>query len=183
LLGVILTSLDLTPDRPPPDLCGSCTRCLDACPTHAFTAPYQMDATKCIAYLTIELRGSIPEELRPGIGRQVFGCDICQDVCPWNREAPVRQSGEFEPRPRLVNPDLEWLAQLSIEEFRQTFQHSPIKRARFSGLRRNVTIAMANSGDERFLKLLQQLSGDEDPLVAEHARWGLQHLRSLSKTV
>ena len=109
-LGVMLTSFELTPDLPPPDRCGSCTRCLDACPTNAFPAPYQLDATKCISYLTIEKRGSIPDELRPGIGRQVFGCDICQDVCPWNRQAPVTTTPDFEARPGLVNPELDWLA-------------------------------------------------------------------------
>ncbi|MGA2371264.1 MAG: tRNA epoxyqueuosine(34) reductase QueG [Candidatus Korobacteraceae bacterium] len=175
-LGVMLTSLQLTPDLPPPDRCGSCTRCLDACPTNAFPLPYQLDATRCISYLTIELRGSIPEELRPGIGRQVFGCDICQDVCPWNREAPITNTPELEARPELVNPDLEWLAKLSVEEFREIFRGSPVKRARFNGLRRNVAIAMANSGDERFLATLEQLSNDEDAVVVEHARWGLERL-------
>jgi epoxyqueuosine reductase len=125
------------------------------------------------------LRGSIPEELRPGIGRQVFGCDICQDVCPWNRQAPASSVAEFQPRAELVNPDLEWLGHLSQEEFREIFRGSPVKRARFSGLRRNVAIAMANSGEERFLVLLQDLSEDEDAVVAEHARWGLQYLRYL----
>jgi len=175
-LGVMLTSLELAPDLPPPDRCGSCTACLDACPTNAFPAPCQLDATRCIAYLTIELHGSIPEELRPGIGRQVFGCDICQDVCPWNREAPITRTQELEARPKLVNPDLEWLAQLSVEEFREIFHGSPVKRARFNGLRRNVAIVMANSGDKRFLAILEQLSKDEDAVVAEHARWGVEHL-------
>lgn len=178
-LGVLLTSLELRPDLPAADHCGSCTRCLDACPTHAFPAPYQMDATKCIAYLTIELRGSIPDALRPDMGRQVFGCDICQDVCPWNRRAPVSSLPEFQPRRELVNPDLEWLANLSAEEFRDVFRGSPVKRAKLSGLRRNVVVAMANSGDSRFLPILQQLSNDEDALVAEHARWGVSRLSSL----
>ncbi len=175
-LGVMLTSLELTPDLPPPDRCGSCTRCLDACPTHAFPAPYQLDATKCISYLTIELRGSVPEELRAGMGRQVFGCDICQDVCPWNRAAPVTKAPELEPRSKLVNPELEWLARLSPEEFRELFRGSPIKRAKYAGLRRNVVIAMANSGNREFLPLLQQLCEHEDSMVAEHARWAVQHL-------
>lgn len=176
-LGVMLTSLELTPDLPPADRCGSCTRCVDACPTNAFPAPYQLDATKCISYLTIELRSSIPEELRPGIGRQLFGCDICQDVCPWNRRAPVSSVAELQPREMLVNPDLERLAHLSQEEFREIFRGSPVKRTRFGGLRRNVAIAMANSGDERFLTTLEELAMDEDAVVAEHARWGLKHLR------
>jgi len=175
-LGVMLTSLELAPDLPPADRCGSCTRCLDACPTNAFPAPYQLDATKCISYLTIELRGSIPEDLRPGIGRQIFGCDICQDICPWNRNAPVTAIAELQPRPPLVNPDLEWLAQLTPEEFRQTFRGSPIKRAKRIGLLRNVVIAMANSGEQRFLEILQRLAEDEDPLLAEHARWAMQKL-------
>ncbi len=179
-LGVMLTSLELTPDLPPPDRCGSCTRCLDACPTNAFPAAYQLDPTKCISYLTIELRGSIPEELRPGIGRQVFGCDICQDVCPWNQTAPLTTTSEFEARPQLVNPDLEWLANLSMEEFRDVFRGSPVKRAKLSGLRRNVAIAMANSGDERFLPILQQLSSDDDTVVAGHARWGVERAAMLS---
>ncbi len=176
-LGVMLTSLELVPDLPPPDRCGSCTRCLDACPTHAFPAPYQLNASKCIAYLTVELRGTIPEELRPGIGRQIFGCDICQDVCPWNRRAAVTAVPDLQPRKKLVNPDLEWLAGLSLEEFRELFRGSAVKRARFNGLRRNLAVAMANSGDERFLAFLEQLSRDEDAIVAEHARWGLSHLR------
>lgn len=175
-LGVMLTSLELAPDFPAPDRCGSCTRCLDACPTNAFLAPYQLDATKCISYLTIEKRGSIPEELREGIGRQVFGCDICQDVCPWNREAPVNPAVEFEVRPELVNPGLEWLARMNADEFREVFRGSPVKRARWSGLRRNTAIAMGNSGDDRFLAVLVELSGDEDAMVAEHARWALQRL-------
>jgi epoxyqueuosine reductase len=175
-LGVLLTSLELPPDLPTADHCGSCTRCIDACPTHAFPAPYQMDATKCIAYLTIELKGTVPEDLRPGIGRQVFGCDICQDVCPWNRHAPTASLPEFQPRPELVNPEMEWLAALNEEQFREVFRGSPVKRAKFGGLRRNVVIAMANSGDARFLPILQQLCNDPDAVVAEHARWGAEYL-------
>jgi epoxyqueuosine reductase len=176
-LGVMLTSLELTPDLPPPDRCGSCTRCLDACPTDAFPAPYQLDATQCISYLTIEKRGPIPEGLRSDMGRQVFGCDICQDVCPWNREAPVTKAPELQPRAELVNPELEWLAGLGLEEFREVFRGSPLKRARFNGLRRNVAIALGNSGEERFLPVLEELSRDEDGMVAEHARWALRRLR------
>ena len=179
-LGVMLTSVELTPDLPPTDRCGSCTRCLDACPTNAFPAPYQLDATKCISYLTIEKRGAIPEDLRAGIGRQVFGCDICQDVCPWNRRAPVTKAPEFEPRPQLVNPDLEWLARLSLEEFREVFRGSPVKRAKHNGLLRNVAVAMGNSGDERFLPMLEELSRHPDANVAEHASWALQRIRSRS---
>src|SRR5579871_1112397 len=115
-LGVILTSLELEPDMPAPDRCGSCTRCIEACPTDAITAPYELDATKCISYPTIEKRGEIPDELRGEMGRHVFGCDICQDVCPWNRKAPVTRAEEFQPRPGLVNPALESLAQMTAEE-------------------------------------------------------------------
>jgi epoxyqueuosine reductase len=175
-LGVLLTSLELPPDMPTTDHCGLCTRCIDACPTNAFPAPYQIDATKCITYLTVELRGSIPEELRPKMGRQIFGCDICQDVCPWNRRATTTALPDFEPRERLVNPDLEWLARMSVEEFREVFRGSPVKRAKLKGLRRNVAIAMANSGDARFRPILELLAAEEDDVVAEHARWALAHL-------
>src|SRR5581483_9634318 len=125
-LGVILTSLELQPDTPAPDRCGTCTRCIDACPTDAFVGPYQLDSNKCISYLTIEKRGTIVDDLRDGMGRQVFGCDICQDVCPWNRKAPVTQAEEFQPRPELENPALEWLAQMDAEEFARAFRRSPV---------------------------------------------------------
>ena len=173
-LGVILTSLELQHDLPAPDRCGSCTRCLDACPTHAFLGPHQLDATRCISYLTIEKRGEIAEELRPGMGRHVFGCDICQEVCPWNRKAPVTTLADFQPQPDLVNPALEWLAQVSEEDFRLRFRGSPIKRAKRAGLRRNAIIAMGNSGDPRFLPLLRDLCADPDPNLSRHAQWALR---------
>ncbi|MHB8504053.1 MAG: tRNA epoxyqueuosine(34) reductase QueG, partial [Candidatus Acidiferrales bacterium] len=172
-LGAILTTLDITPtlgpaELPPPDLCGSCTKCIDACPTGALVEPYVMDARLCISYLTIELRGSIPEELREPMGRHVFGCDICQDVCPWNRRAPVTQAVEFQARafpnatqcdPResvptvtkgddedsLFLPRLEWLAAMNDEQFRTAFRGSPIKRTKWRGLVRNACIALGNS--------------------------------------
>ncbi len=175
-LGVILCSLELEPDLPAPDRCGTCTRCLDACPTNALPAPYQLDATRCISYLTIEKRGSIPEELRESMGRHIFGCDICQDVCPWNRRAPASAEPEFQPRPELVNPALEWLAGMREEEFRKVFRHSALRRTRFSGVRRNVAVALGNSGWERFRPLLEKMEQDADPVVAEHARWALARL-------
>jgi epoxyqueuosine reductase len=175
-LGVILTSLELAPDLPAPDRCGTCTRCLDACPTNAFPAPYQLDANKCISYLTIEKRGATPNELRDGMGRHVFGCDICQDVCPWNRKAPATQAPEFQPREGLVNPALQWLAEMKTDEFRETFRGSPVRRAKLSGLRRNAVIAMGNSGDREFVPTLEKLRDDEDPVVAESAAWALQEL-------
>jgi len=177
-LGVILTSLELTPDMPAPDRCGTCTRCIEACPTDAILAPYQLDANRCIAYLTIEKRGAIPEELRAGIGHQVFGCDICQDVCPWNRKAPTTTAPEFSAREGLVNPALDWLAEMSAEGFRETFRGSPIRRTKRSGLRRNAVIAMGNSGNRQFLPLLEALIVDEDEGVADGARWAVQKLRN-----
>jgi epoxyqueuosine reductase len=193
-LGVILTSLDIGSDSEPdfelgsqldsqlgvpaPDRCGTCTRCIDACPTDAFIAPYQLDSSRCIAYLTIEKRGALPEDeaLRSGIGRHVFGCDICQDVCPWNRKAPATTAAEFQPRRDLVNPALDWLAEMSIEEFRRTFRGSPVRRAKRTGLRRNAVIAMGNSGDRQFLPLLEKLAGDEDEVVSESAAWAIRKL-------
>jgi epoxyqueuosine reductase len=175
-LGVILTSLDLAPGLPAPDRCGTCTRCIEACPTNAFLAPYQLDSNKCISYLTIEKRGALPEEIRSGMGRHIFGCDICQDVCPWNRKAPPTVAAEFQPRLELVNPALGWLAEMSAEEFRHTFQNSPISRTKRAGLRRNAVIAMGNSGDQKFLPLLKKLATDEDQVVAESAVWAIEKL-------
>jgi epoxyqueuosine reductase len=177
-LGVILTSIDLQPDLPAPDRCGTCTRCIDACPTDAFVGPYQLDATRCISYLTIEKRGIIPEDLRDGTGRQVFGCDICQDVCPWNRKAPVTSAAEFQPREGLVNPALEWLANIGEEEFREKFRGSAIKRTKRSGLRRNAVIAMGNSGNGQFIPTLQDLKSDSDVIVAESAEWACRKLQN-----
>jgi epoxyqueuosine reductase len=177
-LGVILTSLELQPDLPAPDRCGTCTRCIEACPTDALLAPYQLDSNRCISYLTIEKRGSIPEDMRGGMGRHVFGCDICQDVCPWNRKAPTSTVPEFQPRPGLVNPALEWLAEMSVDEFRETFQGSPIRRTKRSGLRRNAAIAMGNSGDRDLLPILEKLAADEDVVVAESARWAINRVRT-----
>jgi epoxyqueuosine reductase len=180
-LGVVLTSLDLAPDLPAPDRCGSCTRCIDACPTQAFTAPGKMDARRCIAYLTIEKRGEVPIEFRDAIGHHVFGCDICQDVCPWNNKtgnAPPTAAPEFQPQPRLVHPELQWLAEMTEEDFRQAFRGSPVKRTKYSGIKRNVAVAMGNSGRVEFTSQLEKMSADADPVVAQHARWALEKLRS-----
>ncbi len=177
-LGVILTSLELTPDLPAPDRCGTCTRCIDACPTDALIAPYQLDSNQCISYQTIEKRGAIPTEAREGIGRHVFGCDICQDVCPWNRKAPATEAAEFQPREGLVNPALDWLAEMNAEQFREKFCGSPIRRAKRSGLRRNAVIAMGNSGQRRFIPQLEKLATDEDAVVSESSRWALRKLLS-----
>ena len=174
-LGVILTSLDLAPDLPAPDRCGTCTACIDACPTQALQ-PYQMDATRCVSYVTIEKRGAIPEELRPGMGRHLFGCDICQDVCPWNREAAVTHAPEFQARAELVNPPLLRMAEMSEQEFRKLFRGSPLQRAKYAGIRRNAVVAMGNSANSRFIPLLEQLAADPDAVLAEHARWSLAQL-------
>src|SRR5256886_892328 len=136
-LGVILTSLELEADLPAPDRCGSCTRCIDACPTDALIAPYQLDSRKCLSYLTIEKRGAIPENMREGIGRHAFGCDICQDVCPWNRKAPATTAAEFQPREGLVNPALDWLAEMQGDDFQQSFHGSAVRWAKRRGHRSN----------------------------------------------
>jgi epoxyqueuosine reductase len=171
-LGEIITSLALAPDSPPPDRCGTCTRCIDACPTDALT-PGQLDARRCIAYFTIELRGTIPEEFREPIGAHIFGCDICQDVCPWNSSAPATPDPQF--RDRLA-PALEDLAAMSEDQFRAAFRNSPMSRPKHAGMLRNVAIAMGNSRLERFRAPLSRLTGHADPVVAEHARWALEKL-------
>jgi epoxyqueuosine reductase len=187
-LGVILTTLALDPSLapgalPPPDFCGTCTRCLDACPTQAFPQPYVLDARRCISYLTIELRGEIAEEFRPHMGNAVIGCDICQDVCPWNRKAPVTAPAAFEPRERLLAPELEWLASLSQEEFSAIFRKSAAKRAKWRGVVRNACVALANSAAsldpaarERVSALLERLASSDDAIISTHARWAFVQL-------
>ena len=182
-LGVIVTSLEYSVFNPEkkleiaPDRCGSCTRCIDACPTEAIMAPQQLDASRCIAYFTIEKRASIPEPVREKIGRHVFGCDICQDVCPWNRKAPITTNPDFLPDESLINPDLAELAQISAPEFRRRFRGSPISRAKHSGLLRNIAIAMGNSRRPDYIPQLEELSRLQDPVVAEHALWAIGRLR------
>ncbi len=194
-LGVILTSLELPVAEAvalAPDRCGSCTRCIDACPTDALIAPRQMDASRCISYLTIEHRGEIPLALREGIGRQIFGCDICQDVCPWNsrgnsrRRAPARSDKELAPRAELINPALAWLAEMDESAFGRYFYGSPVKRARYSGFRRNLAIAMGNSGLPAFLPRLRAWAESRDTVLAEASRWAMDRIaeksRGLSET-
>jgi epoxyqueuosine reductase len=181
-LGEAVTDLDLSADTPRLDMCGSCTACLDACPTGALPAPYVLDATRCISYLTIEVKGAIPDERREGVGRHVFGCDICQDVCPWNRRRRVRGPAVFEARPGNEAPDLEELAHLDDAAFRERFRRSPVKRAKRRGLLRNVAVALGNSGDPRHRPVLERLAGDEDAVVAEHARWSLRRYALAAKT-
>ena len=175
-LGELVTDLEMEADAPRPDMCGTCTACLDACPTGALPSPYVLDATRCISYLTIEVKGAIPEERREGIGRHVFGCDICQDVCPWNRRRRHRGGAAFEPRPGALGPDLDTLASLDDEAFRELFRRSPVKRAKRRGLLRNVAVAIGNSGEERHRPALERLANDADSVVREHARWALDRL-------
>jgi epoxyqueuosine reductase len=169
-LAEILTSLELETGTAAPDRCGTCTSCIDACPTAAIT-PEGLDARLCIAYLTIELRSSIPEQLRPMMGNHIFGCDICQDVCPWNRKAPVNRDEAFAPR--HFAPPLDQLAALTESEFEEMFRGTPVERARYRGFLRNVCIAMGNQPREEYRARLEELSRSEDALIAEHAAWAL----------
>ena len=183
-LAVLLTSLEVEKEvvsaALQPDRCGSCRRCLDACPTGALIAPYQMDAARCIAYLTIEHRGAIAPELMEGMGRQVFGCDICQDVCPWNRKSAFGNDPELEARAELVNPALERLAAMEEGEFERQFNGSPVRRAGFLGLRRNMAVAMGNSGQRRFADRLEAWAQAADEGLRAAARWALKRLRESS---
>jgi epoxyqueuosine reductase len=174
-LGEILASVELEPDLPPPDRCGTCTRCIEACPTQAL-APYQIDARRCVSYHTIELRDSIPEELRAGQGGRIFGCDICQEVCPWNDGAP--RSDEPGLQPVHDAPDLDELSRLTEGDFRARFRRTPVWRAHYRGLLRNIAVAMGNSGDARYRASLERLASCGDTLVEEHARWALARLSS-----
>lgn len=176
-LGCILT--DAPPERaqlPAPDRCGTCTRCLDACPTGAFEAPWVLDSRKCISYLNIELRGPIPEELREGMGHHLFGCDICQDVCPWNRRAPEGRAPELELREELVWPELDGLLELDEAGWRERIRGTALKRARVEGLVRNLMVVVGNSGLVRLRAKLQKFLEHPDREVRSHARWAMRRL-------
>src|SRR5260370_2116521 len=191
-LGVIVTSLELAPSNaasaaPPADLCGNFRLCLDACPTEALVEPYVMDARRCISYLTIELREAIPSDLRAPMGWQVFGCDICQDVCPWNRKAPVASVPSFQPREKLMALELSWLLSLREKEFGHIFSTSPVRRTKWRGLIRNACIAAGNLAGHYALdaperlqlrKRLNELAASADPLIAEHAAWAVARFSS-----
>jgi epoxyqueuosine reductase len=176
-LGGVILTIPLEYDLPTPDHCGTCRRCIDACPTGAILEPYVLDARRCIAYLTIELKGAIPEELRPQMGQHVFGCDMCQDVCPWNRKRHFTTVPDLQPRPPQVHPTLAELARLTPEAFKQRFRGTALERTKRRGLLRNVCVAMGNSGHTEFIPLLESLLDDEEELVREHAAWALARLR------
>ncbi len=171
-LGQLITDLELEPDQPLKKTCGQCVRCMDACPTGAIVAPYVIDNRRCISYLTIENRGPIPRELRPLIGDWVFGCDICQDVCPVNRKATASQEPAFRRR-GLSTLELTSLLAMTQEEFRERFQGSPIKRAKLEGLKRNACVVLGNLGEVSAVPALARALREEAPLVRGHAAWAL----------
>ena len=175
-LGEIYTTLDLSPDAPEVDHCGTCSRCLDVCPTKAFAAPYQLDARRCISYLTIEHHGPIPEEFRKPMGNRIYGCDDCLAVCPWNKFAAVHEEPAFAPRAELTAPKLADLAALDDAAFRALFSGSPIKRIGRNRFIRNVLIAIGNSNDPSLRETARALCTDADPVVAEAAAWAAAQL-------
>ena len=181
LLSEILTTLPLEPDPPEPNRCGHCRRCLDACPTQAITAPFQLDARRCISYLTIELKGSIPVELRPLIGARIFGCDDCLEICPWNRFARAGRLMSESLVPDLAGPDLLGLLSLDEAAFAARFAGTPLLRGKRRGLLRNACVALGNVGDATALPALGRAAADPDPLIAEHATWAIREMERRGK--
>ena len=181
-LGELLTTLQIEPNSPPPDRCGSCRRCIDACPTQAIVPSpeggFELDSRLCISYFTIELRSAVPEGHRAGMGNHLFGCDICQDVCPWNRKSPRVDTD----RPDFVAPPLERFAEIDEGEFRRIFRGTPVVRAKYGGFLRNVAIAMGNSGLAKFRAPLEKMARSEDAVIAEHARWALKRISGTGDT-
>jgi epoxyqueuosine reductase len=177
-LAELLTTLDLEPDEPQAHRCGSCTRCITACPTAAITAPYQLDAQRCISYLTIELKGSIPEDLRPLVGDRIYGCDDCTAACPWNRFASASTEATFAARPHVHAYALRDYLTLDDEQFRALFRKSPIKRIKRRGFLRNVCVALGNVGTLDDLPALRLAAADAEPLIAEHAAWAIARIEA-----
>lgn len=177
-LAEILTTLELPPDAPQQDRCGTCERCITACPTGAITSAHRLDARRCISYLTIELKGAIPLEFRPLMGDRIFGCDDCLDACPWNRFAQVSRESSFAARRSTVGMALRDYLSLSDEEFREMFRDSPIKRIKRRGFLRNVCVALGNVGTMNDLSALERVAVDPEPLIAEHASWAIAQIKS-----
>ncbi len=182
-LAEILTTLDLAPDAALPDRCGKCTRCITACPTGAITAPHQLDARRCISYLTIELKDSIPEELRPLLGDRIYGCDDCAAACPWNRFAQTASETAFAARDFVHRWTLRDFLALDDDGFRALFKKSPIKRIKRRGFLRNVCVALGNTGSADDIPALQRAAQDPEPLIAEHASWAIARIRTRSTAV
>ncbi len=180
-LAEIITTLELEPDTPEKNHCGSCTRCITACPTDAITAPFQLDARRCISYLTIELKGPIPVELRRAIGNRIYGCDDCLAVCPWNRFAREGQMMKPHARPDLAAPDLVELLALDEVTFKRRFAGTPILRTKRRGFLRNVCVALGNVGNTSALPALNRAAHDSEPLIAEHARWAIEEIAARTK--
>jgi epoxyqueuosine reductase len=180
-LAEIITTLQIEPDAAERNRCGTCTRCITSCPTQAITAPFQLDARRCISYLTIELKSSIPKDLRPAIGNRIYGCDDCLQVCPWNRFA--REGRMMKPHARrdFDAPDLMELLALDDAGFKRRFAGTPMMRTKRRGLLRNVCVALGNIGDRRALPALEQAAGDREPLIVEHARWAIEQIEQKSK--
>jgi epoxyqueuosine reductase len=180
-IAEIITTLELAPDTPEKNRCGSCTRCLAACPTQAITAPFELDARKCISYLTIELKGSIPEKLRPAIGNRIYGCDDCLAVCPWNKFAREGGLMKRHARTELDQPDLRELLTLDDAGFKQRFAGTPMLRTKRRGLLRNVCVALGNVGDASALPALETAAQDHEPLIREHAAWAIEEIERRSQ--
>lgn len=180
-LAEILTTLEFAPDAPERNHCGSCTRCITACPTRAITAPFQLDARLCVSYLTIELKESIPIELRPAIGNRIFGCDDCLAVCPWNRFAREGALMKAHAKPNLATPDLIGLLTLDEAGFKDRFAATPVLRAKRRGLVRNVCVALGNVGDQSALPALRRIASEPDPIPAEHASWAIEQIQARAR--
>ena len=182
-LAEIITTIELEPDVPEKNRCGSCARCLTACPTEAITAPFQLDARRCISYLTIELKGSIPVELRPAIGNRIYGCDDCLAACPWNKFAAEGRLMRDHTRADATQPDLLELLALDDAGFKRRFAGTPILRTKRRGLLRNVCVALGNVGGANALPALERATADPEPLIAEHARWAVDRIRARAASV